>query len=87
MQASVPEPTQGAAPAGAETLEARRGVCGGGGGTGRGLGGIPLLTRCPASSGLASPCAAFCPRSPLAQGVYLPLSFYRRRDSGLEQAV
>lgn len=68
MQASVPEPTQGVAPAGAETPEARRGVCGGGGGTGRGLGGIPLLTRCPAGSGPASPCAVFCPRSPLAAG-------------------
>lgn len=84
MQASVPEPAPGSAPAGAEIPEARHGVCGGGGGAGRGLGGVPLLTRRPAA--LAWPPRVL--RSvPTACWQRAHLSLYRRRGSGLERVV
>lgn len=71
-------------PAGAEIPEARRGVCGGGGGAGRGLGGVPLLTRRPAA--LAWPPRVL--RSvPAARWQRAHLSLYRRRGSGLERVI
>ena len=60
MQASVPELTSGVAPARAEAPEAPEagpGVCGGGGGTGRGLGGAFLYQPDVQLASAGPPCA------------------------------
>lgn len=94
MQASVPELTSGVAPARAEAPaapEAGPGMCGGGGGTGRGLGGHSSTNQM--SSWLRLGLPAHCVLSPQPAGgsgvggLCVCHSFCRRWDSGLERVL